>query len=123
MSRLLAGSVEAARDAAASARPVTLALGRIALDLYPYNLSPRTPAWSAVVAKSGAAPTPSSPDWNPELLSPAASFGSRERTFSLVSFRAAEGRPVASLFHVACHAVSIYPSNLALSADWPGPAP
>ena len=121
MSRLLAASVEAAREAAASARPVTLAVGRIALGEYLHNRRPRAPAWGVVVAKSAAAPPPTSPEWHPELLSLGASFGPLDRTFSLVSFRAADGRPVASLFHVACHAVSIYPSNPALSADWPGP--
>jgi hypothetical protein len=45
-----------------------------------------------------------------------------DRTFSLVSWRDAEGKSVASLFHVACHAVSIYPSNPAISAAWPGAA-
>jgi hypothetical protein len=43
-----------------------------------------------------------------------------DRTLSLVSFRDAEGKSVAALFHVACHAVSIYPSNPAISGDWPG---
>ncbi len=121
MSRLLAASVQAAREAASSARTVTLAIGRIALGEYLHNRRPRAPAWGVLDTKSGAAPAPNSLEWNPELLSLGATFGPLDRTFSLVSFRGADGRHVASLFHVACHAVSIYPSNPALSADWPGP--
>jgi hypothetical protein len=45
-----------------------------------------------------------------------------DRTLAIVSFRDAEKKAIASLFHVACHAVSIYPSNPAISADWPGAA-
>jgi hypothetical protein len=62
------------------------------------------------------------PDWKPEVLQGGASFGPMDRTLALVSFRDADNKSIASLFHVACHAVSIYPSNPAISADWPGAA-
>ena len=120
MDRLLAATVRAAQDAAAAARPVNPAIGRIALSEYLYNRRPRAPAWGVVDPKNGAAPVPTSPAWNPELLSGGATFGPMDRTLSLISFRDASGEPVASLFHVACHAVSIYPSNPAISGDWPG---
>lgn len=122
MERLLTAAVKAATDAAASVRVVTPAIGRIALSEYLYNRRPRAAAWGTVDARATAAPATTSPDWNPELLSAGATFGPMDRTFSLLSFRDAEGKPVAALFHVACHAVSIYPSNPAISADWPGAA-
>lgn len=122
MERLLNATVQAASEAWASARPVTPSIGRIALSEYLYNRRPRAPAWGVVDPRSGAAPVPTSPEWNPELLSGGATFGPMDRTLSLVSFRDASGHPVATLFHVACHAVSIYPSNPGLSADWPGAA-
>ncbi|MSU67847.1 MAG: hypothetical protein EXS40_04620 [Opitutaceae bacterium] len=121
MERLLAATVRAAQDAVSAARPVTLAIGRIALGEYLYNRRPRAPAWGIVDPKTGVAPGPTSREWNPELLSSGASFGPLDRTLSFVWFRGADGQPVASLFHVACHAVSIYPSHPALSPDWPGP--
>ena len=45
-----------------------------------------------------------------------------DRTMAIVSFRGADDKTVASLYHVALHAVSIYPSNPGISADWPGAA-
>lgn len=64
----------------------------------------------------------SHPDWNPEVLQGGASFGPMDRTLAIVLVRGAGDAPIASLFHAACHSVSIYPSNPAISADWPGPA-
>ncbi len=122
MARILAATVQAAENAWAGARPVTPMIGRIALGEYLFNRRPRAPAWGMVEPRVGAAPAPTSPDWNPELLSAGATFGPMDRTFSVVSWRDAEGTSVASLFHVACHAVSIYPTNPAISADWPGAA-
>jgi neutral ceramidase len=45
-----------------------------------------------------------------------------DRTLAIVSFRGADHKTIASLYHVALHAVSVYPSNPAISADWPGAA-
>ncbi len=120
MQRLLDGTVKAAQEAEATARVATPAIGRIALSEYLHNRRPRAAAWGVVDGRSGAAPVPSSPEWNPELLSGGATFGPMDRTLSLVSFRDGDGKTVASLFHVACHAVSVYPSNPAISGDWPG---
>lgn len=120
MARLLDAAVEAAQKAAASAQVVTPAIGRIAVSEYLFNRRPRAAAWGVVDPKSGAAPIATSPEWTPELLSAGATFGPMDRTFSLISFRDANGQAVASLFHLSCHAVSIYPSNPAISADWPG---
>ncbi len=120
MERLIAGSVEAARQAAASARPVTLTIGRIAVGEYLYNRRPRTPAWGLAETRPTPAVGYTHPDWNPEVLQGGASFGPMDRTMTVVSFRGADNKTVGSLYHLALHSVSIYPSNPAISADWSG---
>ena len=122
MKRLIAASVEAAQRADAAARPATLAIGRVAVNEYLHNRRPRTPTWGLADAKPAPAIQYNHPDWNPEVLAGGASFGPMDRTLALVMFRDAQEKTIASLFHVACHAVSIYPSNPAISADWPGAA-
>jgi hypothetical protein len=63
----------------------------------------------------------SHPDWNPEVQPGGAAFGPMDRTLAILSFRDAGNRTIATVFHASCHSVSIYPSNPAISADWPGP--
>ncbi|MBL9210034.1 MAG: neutral/alkaline non-lysosomal ceramidase N-terminal domain-containing protein [Opitutaceae bacterium] len=122
MDRLIAASVEAAKQALASARPATVNLGRVAVGEYLYNRRPRAPAWGLAGGKAPPAIPASHPDWNAEILQGGASFGPMDRTLAIVSFRGADNKTIASLYHVALHAVSIYPSNPAISADWPGAA-
>ena len=121
MDRLIAGSVEAAKKALESARPATVNLGRVAVGEYLYNRRPRAPAWGLAGGRAPAIPA-SHPDWNAEILQGGASFGPMDRTLAIVSFRGADNKTIASLYHVALHAVSVYPSNPAISADWPGAA-
>jgi neutral ceramidase len=122
MERLITASVQAAKQALASARPASIAIGRIAVNEYLHNRRPRAPAWGLAETKPAPVIHYNHPDWNPEVLQGGASFGPMDRTLALVSFRDADNKAIASLFHVACHAVSIYPSNPAISADWPGAA-
>ncbi len=122
MARLIAASAEAAARAAESAQPASLAIGRITAAEYFHNRRPRAPAWGLADTKPPPVINPAHPDWNPEVLQGGASFGPMDRTFSIVLVRGAGDAPIASLFHAACHSVSIYPANPAISADWPGPA-
>lgn len=122
MERLLAASETAAKRAADGARPVDIAIARVAISEYLYNRRPRQPTWGLADPKAAAPLAQNHPEWNPEVLYGGATFGPMDRTLSLVLFRQPDGSAVASLFHVACHAVSIYPSNPAISADWPGAA-
>jgi len=123
MTRLIAASVEAAQSARAGAAPATVSIGRIAATEFLHNRRPRAPAWGlATDVKPAPLINVSHSDWNPEILQGGASFGPMDRTLTLVSFRGAKDQPIASLFHVACHAVSIYPSTPSISADWPGAA-
>lgn len=122
MDRLIAASVEASRQALDWARPVTVMIGRVAVGEYLYNRRPRAPSWGLAAGKAPPAIPTSHPDWNSEILQGGASFGPMDRTLVIVSFRGADNKTVASLYHVALHAVSVYPSNPAISADWPGAA-
>lgn len=123
MQQLIAATTKAARRAAESARPATIAVARIAVSEYLYNRRPRAAGWG-IDRKAAPTVAANNPDWNPEILYGGATFGPLDRTMSLVLFRDAAGapdaKPIATLFHVACHAVSIYPSNPAISGDWPG---
>lgn len=119
--RLLAACVEAAKRAAETAKPASLAIGRVSVAEFLHNRRPRAPGWG-LAEKSPAVINYNHPEWNPDVLQGGATFGPMDRTFALVQFRSTENKPIAALFHVACHAVSIYPSNPAISADWPGAA-
>lgn len=122
MDRILAASEQAARRAAAGARPADMLIGRVAVSEFLNNRRPRAPAWGLAEPR----PTPivnySHKDWNPDVLQGGAVFGPMDRTLTLVAFRDPQAATIATLFHVACHAVSIYPSNPGISADWPGAA-
>lgn len=120
MERLIAGSVEAAKRAAESAQPASLSIARIAAYEYLYNRRPRAPAWGLADAKPSPVIGYNHADWNAEVLQGGASFGPMDRTLALVSFRGPDDKSIATLFNLALHAVSIYPSNPSLSADWPG---
>lgn len=122
MERLITASVDAAKRAGEAAAPVSVTIGRVAVNEFLHNRRPRTPSWGLADAKLPPAINYNHADWNPEVLQGGATFGPMDRTLAIVQFRAGENRPVASLFHVACHAVSIYPSNPGISADWPGAA-
>jgi hypothetical protein len=120
MDRLVAACVEAAKAAAAAARPATLSIGRITVGEYLHNRRPRTPLWGLAEAKPAVAVSYSHPSWNPEPLIGGAAFGPMDRTLAIVAVRGMDQATVATLFHASCHSVSIYPSNPAISADWPG---
>jgi len=118
MERLITATVQSAERAARSARPVTLSIARVTVADYVVNRRPRAPAW-------GMAPVPTpapAPFRHPEVLLGGATFGPMDRTMTLVLFREPAGRSVASLFHAAGHAVSIYGANPGISGDWPAPA-
>ena len=121
MDTLLASCVEATRQAVAAAQPATITIGRVAVNEYLYNRRPRGPGWG-IEGKAPAAVAQTHPEWDAEVLQGGASFGPMDRTLALVSIRDAQNRTIASLYHVACHSVSIYPSYPGISADWPGPA-
>jgi len=117
MEYLLTQTQQAAEQAATSARPASLSIARVAVAEYIANRRPRAPGWGMV---PGAPVSGAGRD--PAVLPPGYTFGAMDRAMSIVSFRDAEDKNIASLFHLSCHSVSIYPSEPTISADWPGPA-
>jgi neutral ceramidase len=123
MAKIISATVDAARRAAGSAQPAGMWIGRVAVSDFLHNRRPRTPGWGlATDVKPPATVTVSQPDWDPAVLQGGARFGPMDRTFSLLSFRGRDNQLIAFVFQMACHAVSIYPSNPAISGDWPGAA-
>ena len=121
MARIIAASVEAATKANDSAQSVSVAIGRISAAEFLYNRRPRMPRWGMAEAKAAALSQGSS-EWRADVAPAGAAFGPMDRTFTLISFRTADDKSIASLYHLACHAVSIYSANSSISADWPGMA-
>ncbi|MBI5693140.1 MAG: hypothetical protein HZC55_23940 [Verrucomicrobia bacterium] len=122
MERLLVAAVEAARAASGSARPASLTIGRIAMTEYLHNRRPRSPAWGLADPKAAGAIGYSHPNWDPQVLQGGSAFGPMDRTLAVLAVRDAGSQTIATVFQCACHSVSIYPSNPAISADWPGAA-
>lgn len=122
MQRLLTAATEAARAAAAKMETVSLEVARFSAGEFLYNRRPRAPAWGIAPGKRPALIAQTSPDWDPELLQGGATFGPMDRTCSLLLFRNAAGSNVATVFHLACHAVTIYPTDPSISGDWPAAA-
>src|SRR5690625_7405086 len=58
--------------------------------------------------------------WNPRVLTGNQTFGPTDRTMTVVSLRNERNENISSIFHLSCHAVSIYPYLDEISADWPG---
>jgi neutral ceramidase len=119
MDGLLSGAVRAAHEAAAALRPVSLEVARFAANEFLFNRRPRPPAWGVAAGKRPPTIAATSPEWDAELLQGGATFGPIDRTLTLLAFRDAEGKNVATTFHLACHAVAIYPATPAISGDWP----
>ncbi|MEO8962935.1 MAG: neutral/alkaline non-lysosomal ceramidase N-terminal domain-containing protein [Ginsengibacter sp.] len=119
MGRLISQTIKAAREAYNSMQPATLWIGRVNASKYMYNRRPRAPKWG--IEDSGIPKGYNSlhKDYNPDVLVGGATFGPMDRTMTLVSFRDPEGKTIASVFHLAVHAVSIYPFTGAISGDWP----
>src|SRR5690606_1955091 len=119
MERLLEGTVQAARQAADSLQPVAMTVARVAAAELMINRRARFPAWGIEQPAEGRRAGPALIPADPHVLGAGASFGPMDRTMTLVSFERANQQRVATFFHLSCHAVSIYPTNKALSADWP----
>jgi len=109
--RLIESSVEAVRQASAAQKPVTLAIGRAYVGEAVFNRRPRKP--------DGKVETMYQPA-DPYALPRGLRFSPTDPTLTVLSFRDHEGRPVATLFHLACHPVAVYPFHKGISPDWPG---
>lgn len=92
---------------------MTLAIGRASVAEWLFNRRPLRPDGTV---QSMAQPA------DPTSLPGGLRFAPVDPTATVLCFRDASGRPVVTLLHLACHAVSVYPTNKGLSADWPGAA-
>ncbi|MBI4626557.1 MAG: neutral/alkaline non-lysosomal ceramidase N-terminal domain-containing protein [Verrucomicrobia bacterium] len=104
---------QAARQADSARRPVTLSIGRADVGEWLFNRRPVRPDGTV---KSTLLPA------DPHSLPEGLRFGPVDPTATVLTFRGADGKPVATLLHLACHAVSVYSQHKGLSADWPGAA-
>lgn len=122
MGRLLEQTVKATRQAYNSMEPATLWISRANASEYMNNRRPRFPKEGIEEANVPNGYNYGHEEWNPDLLLGGATFGPLDRTMTLISFRDEDSENIASLFHLAVHAVSIYPFGESISADWPGEA-
>lgn len=118
--KLLSQSLAAVEEANSRLTPATMWLGRYDVSEFIRNRRPR-PVREGIV-RSGL---PSGfnylhEDWDPKVLSGDRTFGPLDRTMTVLSFRNADGNNIATIFQLACHAVSIYPYMDAISGDWSG---
>jgi hypothetical protein len=101
----------AAGRAATMLKPATLAIGRASVPEVLFNRRPRKP--------DGTVQTMFEPA-DAESLPDGLRFGPMDSTLTIVSIRDTQGGAIATLFHLPCHAVCIYPYHQGISADWPG---
>ncbi|MBW7892634.1 MAG: neutral/alkaline non-lysosomal ceramidase N-terminal domain-containing protein [Chitinophagaceae bacterium] len=119
MKFLINQTAAAAKEASQNLQPATLWIGRVNASRYMYNRRPRQPKWGLEESNVPKGYGFSHPDYNPDVLVGGAAFGPMDRTMTLLSFRDAHHNPIVSVFHLAVHAVSIYPYSEAISGDWP----
>lgn len=119
MSHLIDQTVLAVAEASHALQPASVWIGRVNASEYMINRRPRFPKWGLEEDNIPKGYNYSSPDYNPDVLVGGAAFGPMDRTMTLLTFRDRNNKPIASVFHLAVHAVSIYPFSDAISGDWP----
>lgn len=122
MQLILAQAVAAARDADATLRPVTLWITKTDASEFMNNRRPVKPAWGIEEQQTPKGYSYMHKDWDPDVLTGGAGFGPMDRTLTLLSLRDNNNQNIATIFHAAIHAVSVYPFSQEISADWPGEA-
>ncbi len=109
--RLFELSLKAAKEADASRRPATLAIGRGFAGEVIFNRRP--------VREDGTVETIYEPA-NPHALPDGLRFGPMDPTLTVLTLRDPQERVMATLFNLPCHAVAIYSHYPGISGDWPG---
>ncbi len=107
---MLEQTVKAVQAADAVRVPVSLSVSRAYAGDVIFNRRPRKPDGKVLSMSTPA---------NPFVLPQGLRFGPVDPTLTIISLRA-DDRPVATVFHMPCHAVGVYPSYNGLSGDWPG---
>lgn len=117
---LIRQSVKAAQEAVKVLEPVSIWIGRYDVSRFLYNRRPRSVAENPVESGWPERFTFDHEDWDPLVLTGNQTFGPIDRTMTVISLRNERNENVSSIFHLSCHAVSIYPYMDDLSGDWPG---
>lgn len=120
MRRLIDQTVAAATAADRAREPATVWVGRADVSEFLRNRRPRAVKEGIEESHLPGNYNYRHEDWDPNILSGSMTFGPLDRAMTLVSFRGEAGSSIANLFHLSCHAVSIYPYMDAISGDWPG---
>jgi len=120
--KLINETLDATKEAVESLQPASIWIGRIDASEYMNNRRPRAPKWGVEDANTPKGYNYKHEEWNPKLLMGGATFGPMDRAMSLVSFRDHKGKNIVSVFHLAVHAVAIYPYSNDISGDWPSAA-
>ena len=118
--KLINQSVMAVETALDNLTLCTVWLGRTDISEVVRNRRPRSPSWGIVESSLPEKFNYKHEDWDPKVLGAGMNFGDLDRSLSLLSFRDSTGQAVASIFHMAAHAVAIYPFHTGISGDWPG---
>lgn len=105
--------VAVVKQADAAAVPVSLWLGRAYVGEWLFNRRPIKP--------DGTVQTMMLPV-DPYALPAGLRFGPVDPTATVLGLRGAEGKSVATFFHLTAHAVAVYGAYQGVSADWPGAA-
>ena len=108
----LAGhAAETAMEARQSMKRATISIGRAAVPEWIFN---RRPYGADNQVTTMMVPRDAT------VLPDGLSFGSVDPTLSVLCFRDAGGESLATVCHLNCHPVQIYPHHQGISADYPG---
>lgn len=122
MGQLLEQTTAAAIEAVQSMQPASLWIGRVDIGKYLYNRRPISPESGIAENRYQESFNVRSEEWDPGILQGGSRFGPVDRTMTLLTFRDESDAVIGTMFHMACHAVSIYPYMEGISGDWPAEA-
>ncbi|GAA5219790.1 hypothetical protein [Membranihabitans marinus] len=120
MQTLMDETLAAAIEANGKLSAATIHIGRYDASQYMRNRRPRPVKWGIESSDLPSGFNYKHQDWDPNVLSGDRTFGPLDRTLTVISFRNEEGENISSIFHMSCHAVSIYPFTDDISGDWSG---
>jgi neutral ceramidase len=110
--KLLDLTVKAVKQADAARQPATISISRAYVGDILFNRRPIKPDGSVQTMST-------SPD--PFVMPGALRFGKVDPTMTMLLLRDDQQNSIASIFHLACHPVVVYPAYNGVSSDWPGP--
>ena len=119
MELLVNQTTAAAAEAVESMQPASLWIGRADVGQYLYNRRPQHPDSGIAESRYKGSFNFRSDDWDPGVLQGGARFGPLDRTMTVLTFRDESDGVIGTMFHLANHAVSIYPYMEGISGDWP----